>query len=120
MAERYPGQRSEYGGGDGQPQRGPDGALLPIEELAASQRVSERARLMRTAGMHDYDPAREDLVGAANTALPVSGMSAAQREAYEKDLELSRRRAAERAALNEKTNGYLDGAPDSYTGDGVV
>lgn len=117
MVERYPGKRSEYGGGDGDPQRSPDGTVLPLEDIPSATGV--RARLMRIAGMADYDAGRSDLVGAADTAVPLSGMSFAQREAYEKDLELSKRRAAERARLNARTNGYLDEAAEAYEGDGV-
>ena len=121
MAERYPGRkgRTEYGGGSGQPQRLPDGASLPLEDLASRSRVSERARLMRTAGIHDYDASRSDVVGAADTALEPSQMSFAEAEAYEKDLALSKRRAAERVRLRERTNGYID-EPDTYTGESGV
>lgn len=118
MVDRYPGKagRTEYGGGDGQPQRLPDGASLPLEDLASGSRVSERARLMRTAGMADFDPARVDDVGLALSALDVNAMSDAQREAYLSDLELSRRRRAERAALEARTNGYVS-EPETYVGE---
>jgi hypothetical protein len=116
MAERYPGKdgRSEYGGGDGTVQRLPDGASLDLPGIASAAGV--RAQLMRTAGMADFDPASEDLVGLAATGLDVSKMSAAQRAAYEIDLAVSARRAEERARLNARTNGYIS-EPDQYVGE---
>lgn len=117
MVERYPGKRSEYGGGDGMPQRLPDGtpgSSLDLPGIASASGV--RARLMRTAGLNDFDPAREDLVGAAATGLELSSMSEAQRAAYEADLRISVRRAEERKRLMEKTNGYI-AEPEQYTGD---
>ena len=114
MVDRYPGQRSEYGGGDGVPQRLPDGSSLDLPGI--SDKAGARARLMRAAGIRDYDPGRVDAVGAANTALSVGAMSAAQREAYEKDLELSNRRAEERAEMVQRTNGYSE-EPDQYVGE---
>lgn len=117
MAERYPGERSEYGGGDGIPQRGPAGESLDLPGIASSS--GERARLMRTAGMADFDPARDDLIGAALSSIDVSKMSAAQREAYEADLALSVGRAQERARLMERTNGYI-AEPDQYIGESGV
>lgn len=42
---RYPGQASEYGGGDDR-FRTPDGSPRALD-------TSERARLLRTAGIHD-------------------------------------------------------------------
>ena len=114
MAERYPGQRSEYGGGDGGPQRTPDGASLDLPGIASA--TGEVARLMRTAGIHDFDPARTDLVGVALTARDLSQMSAAEREAYELDMAVSINRAAERQTLADKTNGYIL-EPDQYIGE---
>lgn len=112
--ERYPGKRSEYGGGDGDPQRLPDGASLDLPGIASATGV--RARIMRQAGIADFDPARGDLVGAANTGLDLSNLSAAQLEAYQKDLKLSVERAARRAEIDAKTNGYAS-EPESYVGE---
>jgi hypothetical protein len=114
MVDRFNGQRSEYGGGDGMPQRTPDGASLDLPGIASS--AGERARLMRTAGIHDFDPARTDLVGVALTARDLSNMSAAEREAYELDLAISIKRASERQTLSDKTNGYIL-EPDQYIGE---
>ena len=116
--ERYPGRagRSEYGGGDGTPQRLPDGGSLDLPGIAAA--TGQRARLLRTAGLNDYNSGRKDLVGAADTGLDLSSMSDAQRAAYEADLQLSLERAAERERLRDKTNGYID-EPDQYSGDSV-
>jgi len=108
--ERYPGQRSEYGGGDGSPQLMPDGSFIDLSGVASG--VGRRARLMRTAGLNDYDAGRTDVVGAAATALEIGNMSAAQLAAYQKDMALSAARAEERARLNAQTNGYIDGAPE--------
>lgn len=112
--ERYPGQRSEYGGGDGTPQRDGSGASLPLADLASQDVVGERARLMRTAGLHDFDPGASDLVGRAG--LDPSKMSFAEREAYEAEMAESARRAAQRAGLMDKTNGYI-AEPDTYIGE---
>lgn len=106
MAERYPGKRSEYGGGDGKPQRLPDGASIDLPGIPSA--VGERARIMRQVGMRDFDPGQEDAVGLAASGLNPSAMSAAQRAAYEHDLEISKKRAAERAELSEKTNAYSE------------
>lgn len=114
--ERYPGKRSEYGGGDGQPQRDPSGGSIPLEDLASGSRVSERARLMRSAGIHDFDPARSDQVGLAATGLNPNEMNAAQFAQYEKDLALSALREAERERLADKSNDYIN-EPDSYVGE---
>jgi len=114
MVDRYPGQNSEYGGGSGQPQRYADGSAIPLEDLSSSQRVSERARLMRMAGIEDYDPAASDEVGLSGSQ--VAGMSFAQREAYEADVAESERRKRVRAAMVEKTNGYSEEA-GSYIGE---
>ena len=113
---RYPGQNSEYGGGDGTPQRFPDGESIDLPGIASA--TGERARLMRTAGIYDYDATRNDLVGLAQTGLDVSKMSDAQREAYEADLALSLARAQERERLQDATNGYIDEL-DKYEGEGV-
>ena len=116
MAERYPGAagRSEYGGGDGVPQRLPDGASIDLPGIASA--AGERAALMRKAGIHDFDPGREDMVGLALTARDVANMSAAEREAYEADVRVSLARAEERERLNAATNGYIS-EPDQYTGE---
>lgn len=116
MAERYPGRkgRSEYGGGDGTPQKDPSGAFLDLPGIASAAGV--RARLMRTAGLNDFDPARTDLVGAADTGLDLSSMSEAQRAAYEADLALSVARAQERDRLRSRTNGYIE-VPETYVGE---
>lgn len=105
MAERYPGQRSEYGGGDGLIQRTPDGESIDLPGVAAS--TGDRAMLMRKAGAADFDPARDDLVGAALTARDRANMSEAELEAYESDLRVSAARAAERQRLMDETNGYI-------------
>lgn len=114
--ERYPGKRSEYGGGDGQPQRDPSGGSLPLADLASSSRVSERARLMRSAGINDFDPARSDLVGLAATGLNPNEMNAAEFAQYEKDLALSNLRAAEREKLSDASNDYIN-EPEQYVGE---
>jgi hypothetical protein len=114
--QRYPGKRSEYGGGDGQPQRMPDGSSLPLSDLASGSRVSERARLMRSAGISDFDAGRNDLVGLAATGLQPSEMNAAELAQYEKDLALSERRQDERTKLAEKSNDYIN-EPDQYVGE---
>jgi len=76
---------------------------------------------MRTAGLHDFDPAAADergLVDAVvNGGLDVSGMSAAQKAAYEVDLARTEAIRAERAKLVDKTNGYIE-EPDRYVGEG--
>jgi hypothetical protein len=96
------------------PQRTPDGASLDLPGIASSS--GERARLMRTAGIHDFDPARTDLVGVALTAKDISRMSPAEREAYELDMAISIKRAGERQTLADKTNGYIL-EPDQYIGE---
>lgn len=120
MAERYGdavgGARSEYGGGDGSPQRYKDGSSIPLEDLASGDTVSERARLMRTVGMADFDAARNDLVGRASLQIDVTKLSVAEYEAYMSEMEESRRRAAERAALAARTNGYSE-EPSTYVGE---
>lgn len=118
MAERYPGKngRTEYGGGDGSPQKAPDGSFLDLPGIASATGV--RARLMRQAGAADFDPSAETLIGAANTGLDLSGMSNAQKEAYAADLGLSAERAARRAELARKTSGYSE-EPSTYTGEGA-
>lgn len=119
MVERYPGVegRSEYGGGDGTPQRLPDGEAIDLPGIASAAGV--RARLMRSAGMADFDPARDDLVGLAATGLDVSKLSVAAREAYGVDLAVSLGRMQERERLALETNGYIL-EPEQYTGeDGV-
>lgn len=120
MVERYPGAsgRSEYGGGDGDgdgdPQRTPDGKSIDLPGLP--DKASERARLMRIAGLNDFDANRSDAVGMVGTPLNTNQLSPAQQEAYEKDLELSKDRADERARLAAKTNGYIN-EPEQYTGE---
>lgn len=114
MVERYSGERSEYGGGDGVVQRMPDGSSLDLPGIAAS--AGDRAMLLRKAGMNDFDPAANDLVGLALTARDVANMSSAEREAYEADLRESVRRAQERQRLMEETNGYI-GEPAQYAGE---
>lgn len=98
--------RSEYGGGEVN-QRLPDGSSRPLPEIAAA--VGERARLMRQAGINDYsnDPL-SDLTASQLTGLEYSKMSAAQKEAYDLDQIIYRERVARRAALQERTNGYID------------
>lgn len=119
MAERYPGKkgRTEYGGGDGSPQKGPDGSFLDLPGIAAA--TGARARLLRQVGMADFDPAADELIGAAATGLDVSDMSHAQQVAYETDLELSKVRAAQRAELAQKTSGYSESSAESYMGEGL-
>lgn len=114
MVERYPGQRSEYGGGDGLVQRLSDGSSIDLPGIAAS--AGDRAMLMRKAGMNDFDPASSDFVGLALTARDVANMSAAEREAYEADVRVSLKRAAERERLMLETNGYI-GEPEQYVGE---
>lgn len=114
MAERYPGKRSEYGGGDGVVQRFEDGSSLELPGIASA--AGEQAMLMRKAGMADFDPAREDFVGLALTARDVASMSAAELEAYEADMKVSVQRASERARLAAETNGYSE-EPAQYIGE---
>lgn len=118
--ERYAdaegGPRSEYGGGDGSPQRLPDGSAIPLQDLASGDAVSERARVMRTVGMADFDVAASDLVGRAGAQVNLAMLSLAEREAYLAEMEESRRRAAERAALAARTNGYSE-EPTTYVGE---
>ncbi|WNM69078.1 hypothetical protein SEA_ERUDITE_2 [Microbacterium phage Erudite] len=98
--------RSEYGGGEVS-QRYPDGTSRPLEEIPAS--TGERTRLLRQAGMNDYDPdPMSDLPAAALTGIDYSKMSAAQKEAYDLDMVLYRERQARRADLQDRTNGYID------------
>ncbi|QPL15016.1 hypothetical protein SEA_HAUNTER_2 [Microbacterium phage Haunter] len=100
------GGRSEYGGGE-VPQRYPDGTSRPLQDIPAS--VGERARLLRQAGMNDYDPdPMSDMPAAALTGIEYSKMSAAQKEAYDLDMVLYRERQARRSGLQERTNGYID------------
>lgn len=116
MVDRYPGKagRSEYGGGDGVVQRYSDGSSLELPGIASA--AGEQAMLMRIAGARDFDPARVDLVGAALTEVDVAQMSAAELEAYQLDIALSARRAAERQELSDKTNGYIL-EPDQWVGE---
>lgn len=116
MTERYPGQRSEYGGGDGLVQRLPDGASLELPGIASEPGAS--AMLLRKAGMADFDPGSSDFVGLALTTADVSKMSFAEREAYEADVRESLRRAAERERLNAETNSYIS-EPTQYQGEDV-
>lgn len=110
------GGRSEYGGGE-VPQRYPDGGSRPLPEIPSS--VSEQARLMRQAGMNDYDPdPTTDIPLALLTGIDYSKMSAAQKEAYDLDMALYKERQARRARLQESTNGYID-EPDQYSGTDV-
>lgn len=111
--KRYP-EDSEYGGGE-VPQRYPDGTSRPLSEIPGS--VSERARLMRTAGINDYsaDPLT-DQVAAELTGLDYAKMSAAQKEAYDLDMVLKRERTSRREDLRTRTNGYID-EPDQYVGE---
>ena len=110
------GGRSEYGGGE-VPQRYPDGSSRPLSEIPSS--VSEQARLMRQAGINDYDPdPMTDMVASELTGLEYSKMSAAQKEAYDLDMVLKRERSARRSSLQERTNGYID-EPDQYVGERV-
>ena len=110
------GGRSEYGGGE-VPQRYPDGTARPLSEIPGS--VSEQARLLRQAGMNNYaqDPLF-DLTASELTGIEYAKMSAAQKEAYDLDMVLKRERAARRASLQERTNGYID-EPDQYMGSRV-
>lgn len=113
------GSHSEYGGGE-VPQRLPDGSSRDLVHGVVGSE-SERARLMRQAGMADYDPdALSDItVGEiAAMGVDVSKMSAAQRIAYENDMVLARERAVRRASLRERTNGYID-EPEQYVGEDV-
>lgn len=119
--DRYAGMEdgghSEYGGGE-TPQRFPDGSSRDLVNGVVGS-ASERARLMRTAGIHDYDPdpALDVTIGEL-TALEASRMSAAQRIAYEKDLVLSQERRRRRAELEVRTNDYID-EPEQYVGEPV-
>ncbi len=99
------GGRSEYGGGE-VPQRYPDGSSRPLESIPGS--TSERARLLRQAGINDYsaDPL-SDLTVSELTGLEYSKMSAAQKEAYDLDMILKRERTARRGRLQEATNDYI-------------
>ena len=123
VVERYPGRkgRSEYGGGSGSPQRLPDGASLESADgvfvVGGTKGVQRSAQLMRIAGLNDFDPAREDSVGATArfAGISTADMSAAELEAYEKDLALTQRRKAERKRLQDKTNGYIE-EPGTYEG----
>lgn len=116
MTERYPGKRSEYGGGDGLVQRTADGSSVDLPGIASEP--GTRAMLMRKAGMNDFDPSSSDFVGLALTTADVTKMSAAELEAYEADVRESLRRAAERERLMIETNGYI-GESDQYTGEDV-
>ncbi len=110
------GGRSEYGGGE-VPQRYPDGSSLPFEEIPGA--VSLRARLLRQAGINDYDPnPMSDLTASELTGLEYSKMSAAQKEAYDLDMVLKRERSARRADLEERTNDYIR-EPERYVGERV-
>ena len=113
--ERYPGQRSEYGGGDGI-QRMPDGSYRALQDLPSQDNVSERARLMRTAGLNDFDPGVTPLIGRVAGGIDLSTLSFAEREAYEAELAESERRKQERADLMDRTNGYI-GEPSTYIGE---
>lgn len=111
------GGRSEYGGGE-VPQRFPDGSSRDLVNGVVGS-ASERARLMRQAGMADYDPdPTSDMTIGELTALEISKMSAAQKAAYETDLLLARERAARRSSLQTRTNGYID-EPEQYVGEQV-
>ncbi len=115
-ADLEDGGRSEYGGGE-VPQRYPDGTSRPLSEIPGS--VSERARLLRQAGMNDYsaDPL-SDLTASELTGLEYSKMSAAQKEAYDLDMVLKLERTRRREDLTSRTNGYID-EPDQYSGERV-
>ncbi|UYL85295.1 hypothetical protein SEA_HAGER_2 [Microbacterium phage Hager] len=110
------GGHSEYGGGE-VPQRYPDGTSRPLQDIPAS--TGERARLLRQAGMNDYDPNPiSDMPAAALTGLEYSKMSAAQKEAYDLDMVLYRERQERRSSLQERTNGYID-ETEQFSGDRV-
>lgn len=91
---------SEYGGGDNL-QRYPGGESIPMEDLIGSGTVSDRARLMRQAGIEDYDPAAHQAV--------VDG------EAIRGELQKAAL-AEEKARLDARTNGYAS-EPDRYVGE---
>lgn len=116
---RYPND-SEYGGGDGTPTRYPDGSSLDVGNEGGSKGVQRAARVMRQAGIADFDPARDDLVGVALEYGGVrpsgDGISFAIQEAFDKDMILSKRRADERARLMAQTNNYV-GEVDTYIGE---
>lgn len=118
LKPRYPGKRSEYGGTDGSPTRLPDGSQRDLTETSTAQSVSERARLMRTAGLADYDPTRTDSVGLVNDSRSLSEMSAAEQAQYELDYAETERRKAEREKLSDKTNTYIEN-PEQYVGEEV-
>lgn len=110
------GGRSEYGGGE-VPQRYPDGSSRPLVSIPGS--VSERARLLRTAGINDYDPdPMSDLTASELTGLEYSKMSAAQKEAYDLDMVLKRERSARRSDLETRTNDYIR-ETEQYVGERV-
>jgi len=113
---RYPGQDSEYGGGDGSPQRFPNGASLPLNE-GVGKSVGQRARLLRMAMAEDFDPAQVDAVGLANPDADKKG-SAAEAIALPTDQARTAHRAAQRERLMDKTNGYI-AEPEQYEGEQV-
>jgi hypothetical protein len=55
-------------------------------------------------------------VGVALTARDLANMSEAEREAYELDMAVSIKRAAERQTLVDKTNAYIL-EPEQYIGE---
>lgn len=80
MADRY--DKTEYGGGEGTPNRGSEEELLPLKQIPG--RIGDAARVLRQVGKRgDYDGVRDEV-------------------AYDK---------AAREDLEAKTNGYRKSAP---------
>jgi len=84
--------------------------------MADSKSASERARLLRQAGMNDFDPSVPDEVGLVASGIALSDMNAAQKIAYEIDLERTEARKAARKRLMDATNDYI-AEPEQYEGE---
>jgi hypothetical protein len=80
---------TEYGGGEGSPRRGPDGALLPLKQIPGA--IGDAARVVRTVG------ARGDFSGTER--LNPDGTPVVSDKNAVADLEA-------------KTNGYRNSAGD--------
>jgi hypothetical protein len=99
----------------------PDGTSQPFDEHQSRKSNAIRARLLRQAGIHDYDPdPNSDYKGVAREVhiggMEPSQMSAAQLEAYAIDSAQTEGLQEERAMLKDQTNDYID-EPDLYAGD---
>ena len=66
--------------------------------------------------MNDFDPSVPDEVGLVASGIALSDMNAAQKIAYEIDLERTEARKAARKRLMDATNDYI-AEPEQYEGE---